>query len=28
MRYGWLFDKTFDWDNGRAIYTIGAGWNF
>ena len=28
MRYGWLFDKTFDWDNARAVYTIGAGWNF
>ena len=28
MQYGWLFDKTFDWDNGRAAYTIGVGWNF
>lgn len=28
MQYGWLFDKTLDWDNGRAIYTIGFGYNF
>ncbi len=28
MQYGFLFDKTFDWDNGRAVYTIGLGWNF
>jgi len=28
MQYGWLFDKTLDWDNGRAVYTIGAGFNF
>ncbi len=28
MQYGWLFDKTFDWDNARAAYTIGVGWNF
>jgi hypothetical protein len=28
MQYGWLFDKTLDWDNGRATYTIGLGWNF
>ena len=28
MQYGWLFDKTFDWDNARAVYTIGLGWNF
>lgn len=28
MQYGFLFDKTFDWDNGRAVYTIGVGWNF
>jgi hypothetical protein len=28
MVYGWLFDKTLDWDNGRAAYTIGMGFNF
>lgn len=28
MQYGWLFDKTFDWDNGTAVYTIGMGFNF
>ena len=28
MQYGWLFDKTFDWDNARAAYTVGLGWNF
>jgi hypothetical protein len=28
MQYGWLFDKTLDWDNGRALYTIGFGYNF
>jgi hypothetical protein len=28
MQYGWLFDKTLDWDNGRAVYTIGFGFNF
>lgn len=28
MQYGWLFDKTFDWDNARAVYTIGMGFNF
>jgi hypothetical protein len=28
MQYGWLTDKTLEWDNGRAVYTIGLGWNF
>jgi hypothetical protein len=28
MQYGWLFDKTLDWDNGRANYTVGVGFNF
>lgn len=28
MQYGWLFDKTLDWDSGRAVYTIGMGFNF
>ena len=28
LRYGWLFDKDLAWDNGRAVYTIGAGFNF
>jgi hypothetical protein len=28
FQYGWLFDKNLDWENGRAAYTIGVGFNF
>ena len=28
MQYGWLFDKSFELDEGRAVYTIGMGFNF
>jgi hypothetical protein len=28
MQYGWLLDKSFESDEGRAVYTIGMGFNF